>query len=440
MIFTQNIRRLHRYNVSTFRSSPLAEISGSLGDLGTLLPLLIALTISGSIKFPPSLVVGGLANILTGVFFGVPLPVQPMKAIAAVALSRSFSVGETQAAGIFMGIAVGVLSLTGLLKWLASVVPIPVVKGIQVGAGLSLILSAGSSLLQPLGWTSPSWADNLLWALFAFVFLLFASMFPRTPYALLITVLGLVLGIILTAKASPGGTGQIAPLPGFVSAPHAKDWKEGILYAGIGQLPLTVLNSIIAVSYLAAELLPEVPVPSTTHIGWSVALINLIGPWFGAMPLCHGSGGLAAQYRFGARSGASVIFLGVIKVILGLAAGDWLVNLLKRFPHALLGIMVVAAGLELTKVGESLNNTASDLWENAEVNEEDSGEGQKHFREPDQEERRQRWAVMMMTVGGMLTFRNDAVGFIAGMLCHATLNAPIWWRNRKAKRTGALRV
>ncbi|MCF7643722.1 putative sulfate/molybdate transporter, partial [Acinetobacter johnsonii] len=81
----------------------------------------------------------------------------------------------------------------------------------------------------------------------------------------------------------------------------------------IGQLPLTTLNSIIAVSALAADLLPDLPTPSVTSIGLSVALMNLTGTWFGAMPVCHGAGGLAAQFRFGARSGASVILLGLLK-------------------------------------------------------------------------------------------------------------------------------
>ena len=78
MVFPK-IQTLHRNNVATFRRSPLAEISGSLGDLGTLLPLMIALAINNSISLSTTLVFSGLWNIVTGVFFGIPLPVQPMK-------------------------------------------------------------------------------------------------------------------------------------------------------------------------------------------------------------------------------------------------------------------------------------------------------------------------------------------------------------------------
>lgn len=130
-----------------------------------LLPLMIALTFSGSISLPSTLVFTGLANIFTGVVFGLPLPVQPMKAIAAVAIARRFSIGENMAAGMAVSIVVLVMSISGLLEWFSRVIPVPVVKGIQVGAGLSLVLSAGTSLLGPLGWVSPGWGDNYLWAL-----------------------------------------------------------------------------------------------------------------------------------------------------------------------------------------------------------------------------------------------------------------------------------
>lgn len=159
-------------------------------------------------------------------------------------------------------------------------------------------------------------------------------------------------------------------------------------------------------------------------MGISVATMNLVGGWFGAMPVCHGSGGLAAQYRFGARSGASIIMLGVFKIFLGLVFGESLVALLKQYPKSLLGIMVLAAGLELAKVGESINYGARDLWEEADNNNSNEasthGEGTKRRKSLSEAERQERWTVMLMTVGGLLAFKNDAVGFAAGMLCHWT--------------------
>jgi MFS superfamily sulfate permease-like transporter len=433
MTFSSQLKDLHTHNVQTLRSQPLSELSGALGDLGTLLPLMIALTLTHSISLPSTLVFAGLANICTGVCFGIPLPVQPMKAIAAVAISRQFTIRETSAAGITVSAIVLLLSVTGLLEWFSKVIPIPVVKGIQVGAGLSLVLSAGTSLLAPLGWVSPSWADNYLWALFAFMLLLFTTAATRkwrVPYALLVFVLGLVLaGVRLTS-----GQHEHFEAPRWnVWHPHTyipagkTFWYT--LSASLGQLPLTTLNSIIAVSHLSSELLPALPEPSPTALGISVASMNLVGCWFGAMPACHGSGGLAGQYRFGARSGASVIILGLVKLLLGLFVGDALVNVLREFPKSLLGIMVIAAGVELAKVGESLNVGARDLWE-----ESAEQEGRKH-KSVTEEERRERWSVMMVTVAGLLAFRNDAVGFLAGMLWHWGLRAPEYWSRWRQDRS-----
>jgi xanthine/uracil permease len=172
--------------------------------------------------------------------------------------------------------------------------------------------------------------------------------------------------------------------------------------------------------------------------------MNLIGGWFGAMPVCHGSGGLAAQYRFGARSGASIIILGLFKILMGFFFGESLVGLLKVYPKALLGVMVLAAGLELAKVGESLNYGARDLWEPSEEGSGEGGEGMreglKKQRELSDEERKERWTVMFTTIGLLLAFKNDGVGFVAGMLCHwAYQSSKVWsawegWRTKENVR------
>jgi hypothetical protein len=308
-----------------------------------------------------------------------------------------------------------------------------------VGAGLSLVLSAGSSLLQPLGWMSPNWADNLFWSLSAFILLLVTQKTWRFPYALVVFIIGLILSLCMT------GSNHLPVLKMWhpeVFVPSWEDFKTGSLDAGLGQIPLTTLNSIIAVSYLSADLLPNLPAPTVTAMGISVALMNLVGGWFGSMPVCHGSGGLAAQYRFGARSGASIIILGIFKIFLGLVFGESLVGLLRQYPKSLLGIMVLAAGLELAKVGESLNHSAPDLWEDSDPstasnNSDWEREATKRLRSISDEEKFQRWTVMLMTVGGLLAFKNDAVGFAAGMLCHwAYRSSPFWVRRRRPSFEG----
>ncbi|RGP79159.1 sulfate transporter [Fusarium longipes] len=407
----KDVRRINRNNLATLRAAPWAELSGSLGDLGTLLPLMIALTAQQSIDLGSTLVFTGVFNIITGVFYGIPLPVQPMKAIASAAIQNNSSMGVVTASGQWVGAAVLIMSLTGLLRWVVRVVPLPVVKGIQLGAGLSLILGAGSSLLQPLQWAHPA-LDNRIWALVAFLVLVGTQKLPRFPYALYFFILALVLAFVNAAASHKSLPWFYAWRPHFVMPHWIGKGDSPALWMAIGQLPLTTLNSIIAVTALSHDLLPEIPSPSVTSIGISVAMMNLTSTWFGGMPVCHGAGGLAAQYRFGARSGSSIIILGVFKLVLGLLFGETLVDLLKHYPKSLLGIMVIAAGLELAKVGNSLNQGASDLWHTA------SGQEPPRQRDLSEDERLERWTVMLMTTAGILAFRNDAVGFLAGMICH----------------------
>ncbi|KAJ9210992.1 hypothetical protein DTO166G4_7384 [Paecilomyces variotii] len=431
-------RQISARNLRKLKSRPVSEVSGALGDLGTFLPIAIALALNGTISLSSTLIFSGVFNILTGLFFGIPLPVQPMKAIAAVAIARSFSNGEIAAAGVFVAACILVFSVTGLLRWFSDVIPIPVVKGIQLGAGLSLIIASAGKLIASLGWIYPSWADNLIWAIVAFLFLVITNSYRTVPYALIVFAVGLVFAIIVTTQS--GSLPSLEFWRPYMTVPVGSDWKTGAIGAGIGQLPLTTLNSVIAVVHLAADLLPGVQTPSITSIGLSVAGMNLFGCWFGAMPVCHGSGGLAAQYRFGARSGASIIILGALKMIVGLFFGESLVSLLKQFPSALLGVMVIAAGLELASVGESLNTTgARDL----------AGKAPGIIGDSEQAigpiltdyERKKRWTVMIVTVGLLVGFKNDAIGFVAGMLCHWSYQLPALFTKIRERLTyGRLRV
>lgn len=440
------LRRSFQHNASTLKSQPLAELSGSLGDLGTLLPLMTALVITNSISLPSTLLFTGAANILTGAAFGIPLPVQPMKAIAAVAIARKFTQEENAAAGLVVAGLVGLFSVTGLLNWANRVTPIPVVKGIQVGAGLSLCLSAGQKMLIPLTWTGPWWGDNLIWAVAAVVLLLSTLACSRLPYAIIVFTIGINLSFL-----SPENN-ALVPNPGSIPVihPSAHDFWYATTTASLGQLPLTLLNSVIAASALASDLLPSPPypfAPTVTELGISVAVINLIGCWFGAMPACHGSGGLAGQYRFGARSGSSIIVLGTIKFLLGIFTfwtSDAVVSILSNIPKSLLGILVLAAGVELAKVGESINTDARDLRV---LDGENVWDG-KRVKELDERTRKERWMVMLVTVAALLTFKNDAVGFIAGLAWHwglqgarkaedwierSRVERPFWRRNMHSR-------
>ncbi|KAL8716028.1 MAG: hypothetical protein Q9225_006290 [Loekoesia sp. 1 TL-2023] len=436
--------KIQEYNQKTFRQQPLPEISGAFGDIGTLLPIIIAyigINPESGIDLSSTLVFTGLFNIFTGLLFGIPLPVQPMKAIAAVALSRQFDMEEVAAAGMIVAVGVGILSVSGLLDWFNRRIPVPVIKGIQLGVGISLVTYGGSIFIKRDEYLLLYPGLPELLQVVAFVGFLASNVFRRLPFALMLLFLGILVALP-SLISHPKTLGIWHPHP-FVPL-TARSYQPG-LDAGLGQIPLTILNSIIAVSALSADLLPTVPTPSPTAIGLSVTVMNLIGCWFGSMPVCHGSGGLAAQYRFGARSGASVIFLGLIKLLLGLFAGRFAANLLQAIPNAILGIMLIAAGLELANVGETLNTAeARDISEDKEglvVTSPSQDRSNTSARgDLTSERRKRRWTTMLITVGGIIAFKNDAVGFVAGMLCHRSYQLYDRYSWRRSARQGTIRL
>ena len=211
-----------------------------------------------------------------------------MKALAAVSLSRGLTMAETMAAGIGVGVIVLLLSVTGLLSRVSSLIPVPIIKGIQLGAGISMAITAGATLGE-LELNSNLWYDNLFWAIGAFIILYGTCRWPRRcPFAILVFVVGGLFAGVQLARSGEQLPHFGIQNPFILVIPTPADFATGFGTAGLGQVPLTVLNSVIAVTYLSCDLLPSQPAPSVTALGFSVALMNLVGGWFGAMPVCHG--------------------------------------------------------------------------------------------------------------------------------------------------------
>ena len=131
--------------------------------------------------------------------------------------------------------------------------------------------------------------------------------------------------------------------------PPLEAWAGGARRGALPQLPLTLLNSVVAVSVLSEDLFPGRGIPPS-RMATSVGLMNLAALPLGGVPMCHGSGGLAAQYHFGARSGAAVVALGGMKTVAGLLLGAGVLGQLHAYPFAVLGPMLVFAGWELGRV------------------------------------------------------------------------------------------
>jgi len=324
----------------------LAEASGALGDLGTFLPLALAMARQNGLDFGVGLFLAGVLNLLTGLCFALPMAVQPMKAIAAVALTQNLSLPQILAAGMLVGALIGLLGAMGLTERLSRWIPDPVVRGLQLALGLSLALKGFELILA-------SGPDRFWLALPAFLagWLLWES--RRVPLALILFLAGCGLAMIRHPEA-------LSQLRLGLHLPHRVpiarlDWAEAFWKAALPQVPLTLLNSVVAVCALSRDLFPD-RAPTERRVALSVGAMNLLTGWFGGMPMCHGAGGLAGQARFGARTQGSILLLGGAKVAVAVAFGSSLMALAQAFPQALLGVMLAFSGLSLAQAARKSEN------------------------------------------------------------------------------------
>ncbi|CAG8612212.1 5308_t:CDS:2, partial [Diversispora eburnea] len=362
------------------KNTSLSELSGSLGDLGTLLPILVTLSINGQISLTSSLIFGGLWNIVSGWMFRIPMCVQPMK-------------GEVMSAGLGVGFMIFILGITGTIKLIEKWTPVPIIRGIQLGAGMTLIIKACDMVRKSGSWGGRSWKwnDNYEWAILSFIFVFVFYSSKKILTALILFIIGLTIALIKVFKSSSTLPSISFNYPETI-VPTPAEFKTGFLSASLGQLPLTSLNSVIALAALAKDLFPERSSLNTVgRISVSVGLMNIIGCFFGSVPYCHGSGGLAGQYRFGARSEVSVLVLGFFKLILGILFGKTLTNLLNYFPNSILGVMLFVSGAELSSAARNFMNLSD---------------------RDDDEKKKKNFTLVIVTAGLLVGFQNDGIGYI----------------------------
>ncbi len=312
----------------------LRELAGAMGDFGTLFPLAIGYIVVCGLDPAGLLVMMGLTNIVTGLVYRLPMPVEPMKVLAVVAIAQRWSPSMVYASGFAMGILWLFLSVTGLMGWLARITPRPVIRGIQVALGVMLAVQAVKMLAG--GW---------LLGLVAIAIVLLLRRNRYAPAAVVLMLLGMAIMLV------KGHFAQVqAPafaLPAMMSFTLAESWQS-LLRAGFSQLPLTATNAVIATSVLIKEYWPDKPV-SETRLSLNMGLINLVGPLFGGMPMCHGAGGLAGQYYFGARTGGANIIEGLLELAMGLLLAQSIAGLFTAFPVAIVGAMMFLVGIEMTR-------------------------------------------------------------------------------------------
>ena len=168
------------------------EIAGSLGDLGTFLPLLVGMAAENGLDFAAALFFAGLFNVITGLTFAIPMAVQPMKAIAAVALTQGLTVSQIVAAGFTVSLVILVLGLTGWIDALNRAIPKSVVRGLQLALGLTLLMKALQMVAGTKVWIGP---DSYLTGALAGLLVLWLFFSRRVPAALVLFGAGIGLAV-----------------------------------------------------------------------------------------------------------------------------------------------------------------------------------------------------------------------------------------------------
>lgn len=317
------------------------EAAGAVADVGVLVPLSVALIVGNELSATAVLLPAGLLYLWVAFVYRLPVPVQPLKAFAAIAIAKHLGSDEIAAGALIFGVLFVVLGRSGLLDLAARAFPRPLIRGVQLTVGLLFLKVAWDLVTEPprhfqAHALDPRWAVPAA----AAVLLLLLAL-RRLPVALVLVGVGAVVAAVLAA-------GGITLGPAALSLPSLSPdtlWTAFTLLV-VPQVALSFANSCLATADVARTYFGErareiTPGRLATSLGAASTLAGAIS----GMPVCHGAGGMTAHYRFGARSAAAPALMGVVLLALALLLGGGLATLLAAFPLPILAGLLATAGL-----------------------------------------------------------------------------------------------
>ena len=319
------------------------EWAGAFGDLGTLIPFVVAYI--SLLKMDPYgiLLAFGIALIIAGLYYKTPFPIQPMKAIGAVATTQAaqtitITSNAVYGAGIVTGVIWFLLGITGTAKKVADLVSRPVAVGIVLGLGFSFMLEGIKMMAQ--GWLLGGAT-------------LLGTLLLLSNRAVPVMFLLLVVGAFAAVAQNPALFDELATISVDLRTPSFglvgmtwQDFMIGTVFLALPQVPLTLGNAIIAITEENNRLFPGRQV-TEKKVAISTGIMNLLGPLAGGVPMCHGAGGMAGHVRFGARTGGAPIILGSLLVIVALFFSGSVETIFKIFPSPILGVILFLTGAQL---------------------------------------------------------------------------------------------
>jgi len=339
------------------------ELAGSLGDLGTLLPIVVAMILINKLSPTAVFLSFGIFYLIVGFYYRLPVPVQPLKAVGAIAIANPALITESVigASGIIFGVTLLLLAISGTVDKIAKLFTQPVVRGIQLALGLVFLrkgveLIIGKNLfLSGVAGKFAEYNINLIIGVAVFLMVLALLDNKKLPAALAALAAGIIAGLVL--GGFDGLRFSLGPTEIHIISPTLKDFWTAFIMLILPQIPLTIGNACVGTADTCYSLFPKNPLLSKAKAGkfaLTMGLANFPAGFFGAVPMCHGTGGLAAHYRFGARTGGAPIMIGTLLVVMALALGEFGFTLLAMIPNSVLGVLLIFAGLELCPLIRSL--------------------------------------------------------------------------------------
>lgn len=307
-------------------ATSVGEVTGAIGDSITVLPLVVALALLTPASLPHLLAGFAVFQAVWGIYYSLPLSVEPMKALAGLAIAGAISYGDLVAAGLLAGLLLLVAGRTGLLSTIATHVGDPVVRGVQFAVACLLVVAAFDLVAA-----APEVAGVGLVVVGA------VALISRRAVALVVLAVGALWAGTTTGIPAPA-------LPSLTAFPGGSPTLSGGAIEGLAaQLAMTVGNAAVATSLLLSDLYDADVSPD--ELADSMGMMNLAAVPLGAVPMCHGSGGLAGKHAFGARTATANLVASALYAGLALFAG-----LLVAFPMALLGVLLCVVAASLARV------------------------------------------------------------------------------------------
>lgn len=342
-----------------------AEVSGALADLGVLVPLEAALISVNGLNPTATLLGVGILYIGAGLYFRLPMPVQPLKALGVIAIAQELSPSVIAAGALLMAVVLTLLAVTGATDRLYRLLPLPVVRGIQFGLGLLLLKAGVQFIVQkpfPPGASPVPLAlgvvpVGLVMGVGALALLLVLLRWPIVPASVVVLTLGGIAGAFLGLR--PAGDLVLGPHDASFSVPGLDAFALAATVLLIPQLPLTLGNSVIATVDAARSYFGTTAARVTPRrLSFSIALGNLWAGLVGGLPVCHGSGGLTAHYRMGARTPAASIVIGGLCILVAILFGRSALAIRTLVPFAIYGALLLYVGWQHIQLGLKVEGRA----------------------------------------------------------------------------------